>query len=446
MTTYAVLELPPDASGGFCPRGGAKRLWSCHDHEVILSGPSETGKTWACLNKLHGILLRYPGAQAVMARKVLASLYPSCFQTYKRILGPESPVAFYGGEKPEWADYPNGSRLYFAGMDNPQKALSSERDVIYVNQAEELSLNDWEVLTTRCTGRGAVVAYPQIFGDCNPGAPSHWIRSRASLTLLESRHEDNPTLFDEQGRITEQGRRTLAVLDNLTGVRYQRLRLGKWVQAEGAVYDGFDASVHMIDYSHPLLPGGRIPDAWNRYWTIDFGYTNPFVWQDWAEDKDGRLFRVREIYQTGVLVEDHARRIVELTRGEYAPSAIICDHDAEGRATLEKHLRKQTGVRTSPARKTLSPGIQAVQARLRTAGDGWPRIFFLRDALIERDESLVTADKPFCTEREFEVYVWPKGVDGKPVKEVPVDENNHGLDAARYMVAHKDIRRPFVVY
>jgi phage terminase large subunit len=40
-----------------------------------------------------------------------------------------------------------------------------------------------------------------------------------------------------------------------------------------------------------------------------------------------------------------------------------------------------------------------------------------------------------CTEEEFDSYVWPKGVDGKPVKEEPVKEHDHGLDALRYLVA-----------
>jgi predicted transcriptional regulator len=41
---------------------------------------------------------------------------------------------------------------------------------------------------------------------------------------------------------------------------------------------------------------------------VDFGYTNPFVMQWWAEDPDGRLYLYREIYRTRRLVEDHAKR------------------------------------------------------------------------------------------------------------------------------------------
>jgi hypothetical protein len=67
-----------------------------------------------------------------------------------------------------------------------------------------------------------------------------------------------------------------------------------------------------------------------------------------------------------------------------------------------------------------------------------PRIFFLRDALVERDESLAEAKLPCSTLDEIEGYVWPKGQDGKSVKEVPMDRDNHGMDAMRYACAYVD--------
>jgi hypothetical protein len=429
--TYVIAELAEGEQGGYEPRGAVKTLWQSRDFETMVSGPAETGKTWGCLQYVDALLWRYPGANGVMCRKTYAALVPAALQTYKRIIGTESPIRPYGGEKPEWFQYPNGSRLWCIGLDNPGKALSSERDFIYINQAEEVTLEDWETLSTRCTGRGAVMPYTRIFGDCNPGPPTHWIKTRQSLRLLESRHEDNPTLYAADGTLTEQGRISLGILDNLTGVRYFRLRKGLWVQAEGAVYENWDPAVHVIDRR-------EIPESWARYWAVDFGYKNPFVWQAWAMDEDGRLYRYREIYFTGRLVEDHAKTILAVTEGEPQPRAIICDHDAEDRATLERHI----GRTTEAASKSISPGIQSVAQRLNKAGDGRARIFYLRDSLVEVDRSLLAKSEPVCTEQEFEMYIWPPGVDGKPIKEVPVDKFNHGLDATRYAVAKFDAPLP----
>jgi phage terminase large subunit len=253
---FLVEEYPPGVPGVFRPRGAAVDLWKSRAREIMLSGPAETGKTFACCHKLDALLWKYPGAQAVMVRKTLATLYTTVYQTLRKVLGPETPVDFYGGDKkPEWLDYPNGSRVYFASMDNAGKALSSERDYIYVNQAEELAIEDWETLTTRCTGRAGNTPYPQIFGDCNPGAPTHWIKGRESLAMLESRHEDNPTLYDDDGNMTEQGRLTIATLDALTGVRYLRLRKGLWAAAEGIWFEDFDPAIHVTDRAefNPVL-------------------------------------------------------------------------------------------------------------------------------------------------------------------------------------------------
>jgi molybdenum cofactor biosynthesis enzyme MoaA len=134
------------------------------------------------------------------------------------------------------------------------------------------------------------------------------------------------------------------------------------------------------------------------------------------------------------LVEDHAKQISELTKSEPRPRAIICDHDAEDRATLERHL----GMRTVGATKNVSAGIQAVASRLRVQADGKPRLFLLRDSLVDRDPMLVDAKRPLCTEEEIEGYVWSD----KARKDEPVKENDHSMDGMRYMIAHRDMPVP----
>jgi phage terminase large subunit len=250
--------------------------------------------------------------------------------------------------------------------------------------------------------------------------------------MLESRHRDNPLLY-VNGALTPAGQGYMGKLDRLTGVRKLRLRDGIWAAAEGLVYDTFDPALHLID-------SFRIPKEWTRYWSIDFGFTNPFVMQWWAEDHDGRLYLYKELYRTQRLVSDHAKDILfQCTRRdgtwrEVRPRQIICDHDAEGRATLEREL----GMGTMAATKTVTDGIQAVQRRLALADDGKPRLFILRDARVDRDESLAEAGKPTSTAEEIVGYVWDQS-EGKPPKETPVKADDHGMDALRYLVAKIDL-------
>lgn len=428
----------------FGPRGAALELFKCHAGEVLVSGPAGTGKSRACLEKIHLCASKYPGMRALMARKTLVSLTSTGIVTYReKVLHPLDGVVFFGGNKQEPAQfrYPNGSRIMVGGFDKASKIMSSEYDMIYVQEATELTENEWESGTTRL--RNGVMPYQQLLADCNPEAPSHWLKKRCDrgvTTILESRHEDNPSITPEY----------LELLSKLTGVRLLRLNKGIWAAAEGMVYaDVWNAAVHLIT---AILTNSKdidrwgVPLSWPRYWTFDFGFTHPFVWQAWAEDADGRLYRYAEIYRSQRLVEDHAADILELHGAKMGPrglewpattprpQALICDHDAEDRATLERHL----GMPTKPATKMVSPGIQAVASRLKIAGDGKPRLFYVRDALVYRDPIMVDKVKPTCSEEEIEAYVWDTS-NGRKKGEEPVKYEDDGMDATRYMVAHKDL-------
>lgn len=428
----------------FRPRGAAKELLYCHETEVIISGPAGTGKSRVCLEKMHLCAERYPGMRGLIMRKTRESLSESGLVTWEDKVVPQGHPCLEGPKRNYRQSYiyPNGSQIVIAGMDKPSKAMSTEYDLIFVQEAIELAEDEWEKLTTRL--RNGVMPYQQLIADTNPDKPQHWIKLRCNSgqsRMLESRHEDNPVLWDAlRGHWTEDGLVYLSKLDKLTGPRKDRLRYGKWVQAEGVVYEDWDPRVHLID----RFP---IPHTWPRYWTIDFGFTNPFVWQRWAEDPDGRLYRYGEFYWTHRLVEDHARLMMLVIQSatqdpsvmnwsnakDPRPRAVICDHDAEGRATLEHHLQ----LNTVPAYKPIQFGVQAMAARLRKAEDGKPRLLFFRDSLYERDPGLVEAKKPTCTEEEFDGYVWDTA-GGRRKGEVPVDKDNHGMDATRYLCATLD--------
>lgn len=419
----------------YTPRGACAEVFNNRHEEVLISGPAGTGKSRACLEKLHMTALLNPGMRGLITRKNQTSLGSTALQTWRRFVIPEAlatgEVKYYGGskEKPAQYVYKNGSSIMVGGLDQPIKIMSSEYDMVYIQEATELNEEDWESVTTRL--RNWIVSFQQLIADCNPNAPTHWLKKRCDsgkTILLHSRHEDNPMLFNENGELTEDGALYIKKLDKLSGVRYKRLRLGLWVSAEGMVYEEFDEALHLLDPSD-------IPPDWTRYWVIDFGFTNPFVWQAWAEDHDGCLFHYREIYKTETLVEDHARHILKLTEGEPRPREIICDHDAEGRATLERYL----GMSTNAAIKNVSEGIQAVQKRLKPAGDGYARIYFLKDALVARDPELEDHHKPCSTVEEFPGYIWDENSRTEERKEEPVKIDDHGMDCTRYLVAARDL-------
>lgn len=450
----------------YTPRGAALELFKCRDPEVLLSGPAGTGKSRSCLEKLHMLALVNPGMRGLIVRKTLASLGSTALVTWREKVAAEAlaggMVTFYGGspsESPQYR-YANGSTITIGGMDKSAKIMSSEYDCAYAQEAVELTEEDWEAITTRL--RNGKISFQQLIADTNPAQPTHWLKARGDkgvTTFLDSRHEDNPTLFTDDGKLTEVGVAYIGKLDNLTGVRHARLRRGVWAAADGMVFEEYDPFIHLVDRF-------RIPDDWTRWWTVDFGYVHPMVMQQWAEDPDGRLFLYREIYRSKRTVDQHCVDLLSFgdnkemrkinpppTRKDYKyagekkyawqgrlwnepkPRAIICDHDAEGRAVLEREL----GMSTVAAKKTVTDGIQAVQARLRPAGDGKPRIFIMRDACVQVDEELADAKKPTCTADSMLSYVWDTGI-GKRPKELPLKIDDDGADALRYIVAHLDLK------
>jgi len=418
------------------PRGAALEAMRSKDPEILLSGAAGTGKSVGALNKVHLACLSKPKVRALIVRKTLASLTASTLVTFREKVAKEAIEAgllrFYGGSAQEPASYKyaNGSVIVMGGLDRASRLLSTEFDLAFVDEAIEVTDEDLDTIVSRL--RNGVLSYQQLLMATNPGPPTHHLKQRADAgrcRLLYSTHEDNPRLYCN-GEWTEYGSTYLARLDTLTGARYHRMRWGKWVAAEGLVYENWQEPVHVID---PF----DVPAGWTRWVTIDFGYTAPFVAQLWAEDPDGRLYLIREWVRTRMLVEDHAKVIRDrLLAGQPRPRAIITDHDAEDRATLERHL----GMSTVPAKKTVSDGIQALQSRLKVQGDGKSRVFVFRDALLDRDPEMDAASLPIGFVEEVSGYVWAVKPGNKGgLKEEPEKANDHSLDAGRYLVAERDL-------
>ena len=301
---------------------------------------------------------------------------------------------------------------------------------------------------------------PMLIADTNPDAPDHWLKRRCDngmTQLLNTYHKDNPSYWNKDKQAwTKRGTNYVqGKLQRLSGVRRARVLENKWAIAEGAIYE-FSEELHVLESIEDCPPFVR------RYRSIDFGFRNPLVVQWWGEDADKRLYLYREIYMTGLLVSDAAIEVVRLEAGlsqedvqklrdefrdvddpdgrfwrqmwalakDREPIyASVADHDREDRATLEKY-----GIVTVAARKSVANGIQAVQQRLRVDETGKPALFIVRNARVRMDPELKEAGKPTSTLEEMPGYVWN---DAKKQEE-PVKEDDHGVDAVRYMVMYFD--------
>src|SRR5258708_7515679 len=206
-----------------------------------LSGPAGTGKSRAVLEKIHLCMEKYPGSRAFIARKTRESLSESALYTFEEKVVPAGHSILTGVSRRYRQDYiySNSSMIVVVGLDKPQKIISTEFDIGYVQEMIECELNDLELLTTRL--RNGVISYNQLLFDCNPDKPEHWIyvsSLNGKFPMWETQHEDNPMLWEDningtetaydgrKGNWTERGKAYIAKLDDLTESNKLRLRYG----------------------------------------------------------------------------------------------------------------------------------------------------------------------------------------------------------------------------
>jgi PBSX family phage terminase large subunit len=107
----------------------------------------------------------------------------------------------------------------------------------------------------------------KLFATTNPDGPAHWVRKkyllRAGELDLRSWHfglADNPALSPEYVK---------AIKAEYTGLWYKRFIEGAWVLAEGAIYENWDPTRHIVK-DVPRI------DTWLGV-GLDYGSTNPFA-------------------------------------------------------------------------------------------------------------------------------------------------------------------------
>ncbi len=400
------------------PRGAARELFFAKDQEVLVEGPAGTGKTRAVLEKVFLCALKYPGMRALLARKTRASMSQSVLVTLQDKVLPVGHSLHDGPSREYRQNYRlrNGSEIVVGGLDNADRIMSTEYDMIAVFEATEATLEDWEKLTTRL--RHGVMPYQQALADCNPGPPGHWLNLRAQggqMRRLASRHEDNPVYWDAAaGQWTALGQQYIATLDRLAGVRHQRLRLGQWAAAEGLVYPTLLEQVLPTSDGNvpPPLPSPAVRVAAG----VDWGFKDPLAVVVGALCQDGRIYVVDEMVEVGMTPDVMRVRFKQLCR-RWRIEALYCD---TARHDLIVQMRGHDIPCFGNRVQRIEAGIAMVEARLRPA-DAYLKIYANCQNLL----------------REAGAYAYLPCLDGRP-GEAPCDRFNHAMDALRYLVCGMD--------
>lgn len=282
---------------------------------MLLAGPAGTGKTRAGCEKIHLCAEKYAGCRILLARQTRKSLTDTALVTLEEHVMPVGHPAKKGARRGQRSSYiyPNGSEIVIGGLDNADKVMSAEYDLVYIPEATETLEEDVEKLTTRL--RNGRMPYQQLLLDCNPSTPQHWLKRRADrgqLRLISATHEDNPRLFNQRtGEWTAEGLRYLSILDALSGARRERLRFGKWVAPEGSRFPQAAREIQGFHLTRKWPQG--VPQTLTKFVSIDYGLAAPYCALWHAIDHDGNVYTYREDYAPGFTADKQAQRVIELS-------------------------------------------------------------------------------------------------------------------------------------
>jgi hypothetical protein len=276
---------------------------------------------------------------------------------------------------------------------------------IWGDEAGKYRLYFWENLQARADAFGATIdlttspyAYNWIAKDLVKGALKG---TRPDIELIQASSWENKyhSLHDEKAREFKR-----ATMDER---RFNMIYGGEFGQMIGLVYDSFDQDVNIV--SPTQLPAGT-----KYYAGIDWGFTEPFVLVVRGVTPAGDHFQVSEYYKTGLTISDIIR-VAKSKKETWNIQTFYCGKDQPG--YIEEFNR--AGLSAISADNDVRRGIDAHYELIRT-----------RRYKIFRDTSPHTLD-------ELETYHYPEpediAPDDKAKDQLPVQNNDHALDANRYV-------------
>ena len=354
---------------------------------ISAQGSSRSSKTYNIVLFLCLYLLEHANTRLSVVRKTLPAIRGSVLYDFKDILVRLGIWADANFNKSEMIyTFPNGSFVEFFSTDQEQKLRGRKRDILFVNEANELSFVEWQQLAMR-TAQFKILDYNPSFSE------DHWImklNEESGVYHFITTYRDNP--FLEQTIIDE-----IESLQTKSPTLWQIYGLGKRALVEGIVFPRIEQVAEFPDWCK------------SEYLGIDFGYTNDptaIVKVGYAVNADDEecLFIDEICYRTRMTTGD----ICDALR-PYRNMTIDAE-SADPRLIDEIH---KSGARIYPVKKGTG-SIEAGIARMQTF-----RIF-------------VTA-RSLNVLKEFRNYTYAQDKDGRWLN-IPIDAYNHAIDAVRYVV------------
>lgn len=368
-----------------------KHLEKSQKKIIIEQGGSRSGKTYNILIWIiFGYCLKNKNKIVSICRKTFPALRTSAMRDFFEILKNNELYSEEDHNKTSHEYKINGNLVEFISLDSPQKVRGRKRDLLFINEANELFWEDWNQLVFRTVGR--------IILDYNPSDEFHWIydkvKTREDADFFRTTYKDNK--FLEESIVKEIERL------QYTDENYWRIYgLGEIGQSKATIFQFREIE--------------KIPDnAKFVSYGMDFGYTNDPTCISKIYLHDTNLYCEELLYRTGMTNRDIHNELLSLGVGRR--DEIYAD-SAEPK-TIDELYRYGWNIKPSTkGRDSVNIGID----------------------MLKRYTIHITKKSQNAI-KEFRNYKWKEDKNGN-ILNTPEDKFNHFTDSLRYGIYNK-LARP----
>ena len=358
-----------------------KHLVNSEKKIVVEQGGTRSGKTY---NIILWIIFEYCAKNhnkvVTVCRKSFPSLRATVLRDFMTILESHNLYSEKFHNKSNSEYYLFGNLVEFISLDQPQKIRGRKRDLLFINEGNELFFEDWQQLVFRTQER--------IILDFNPSDEYHWIYdkviTREDCDFFKTTYLDNPFVGDSI-------KREIELLKDTDEQYWQIYGLGERAASRSTVFRYSEVS--NIPEDSELIAYG-----------MDFGYTNDPSTLVSVYVKDRNLYIKEHLYRTAMTTTDIHKFLLD----EDLDSKPIYADSAEPR--LIEELRRM-GHNIFPSLK----GRDSVNAGI--------------DLLKRYKINILSTSSNAIM--EFRNYKWKEDKSGALLN-IPVDTFNHIIDPCRY--------------
>jgi phage terminase large subunit len=279
-------------------------------------------------------------------------------------------------------EFANGSTMEFFSADNASKLRGARRDVLYINECNNVTFDAYQELSIRTK--------KEIYLDFNP-ANEFWVhkelKDEQDSDFLILTYKDNEALDQSIVTIIEKNR-DKAATSNYWANWWRVYGLGEIGSLEGVVFDNWK-EIDKLPEDARLIGIG-----------LDFGYTNDPTSAIEVYNWNGKRIVNELVYQTGMLNSDIARML---------PTSVTIYADSSEPKSIEEIRRFGKTIKgVTKGKDSIKYGIDVMQ----------------------RQEYLVTKQSTNLI-KELRAYCWDVDKHGVRLNN-PAGGNDHAIDALRY--------------